>query len=368
MTAEAQKTSLHQFFLHCTFHNLPFALYRIPHAKDIRIIAQTSPISNGITANKKSEAKGFIFSPFHEDSYHQTVLIHPDIACKEADLAGVFQPKLPKKALQVKKKSFTQDEASKTDFKKYVKQARKKIRKKNFKKVVVARILKLRRPQGFSEIDFFKKLCTAYPHAFASLVFIPEYGIWIGASPEILLQLKSNRFTTYSLAGTRATPKKPGEKWGFKEKQEQKIVSDYILSTLKPFIKKKPNIKGPETVTAGNLQHLRTTFTCSMDNAKWAEVVTKLHPTPAVAGLPKAEAIDFILEHEKGARGFYSGYLGPLNIDKATHLFVNLRCMQVVKNKLAIHVGCGITADSKPSKEWKETELKAGTLLNILKV
>ena len=125
---------------------------------------------------------------------------------------------------------------------------------------------------------------------------------------------------------------------------------------------------GPETITAGNLLHLRTMFTFhKISKNKWPEVVTQLHPTPAVAGLPKKESIDYIQKHEIANRGYYSGYLGPINIDKQVNLFVNLRCMQVLKSKLAVYVGCGITSESKPQDEWKESKMKSETLLSVLK-
>jgi isochorismate synthase len=155
--------------------------------------------------------------------------------------------------------------------------------------------------------------------------------------------------------------------WGAKEKQEQKIVSDYIIQAFKTVTKKAPVITGPETITAGNLLHLRTTFVYEdVTHSSWPKVVEELHPTPAVAGWPKAGAIRFITESETAPRLFYSGYLGPVNLDKQINLYVNLRCMKVLKNKLAVFVGCGITADSKPSEEWKESKAKARTLLGVL--
>ena len=156
--------------------------------------------------------------------------------------------------------------------------------------------------------------------------------------------------------------------WGRKEKEEQKIVSEYIIKAFKKVTKTKPAVLGPETIAAGNLLHLRTTFTFKgLAKNKWPEVVAQLHPTPAVAGLPKKESIAFINKHEQADRSFYSGYLGPVNLDNEVNLFVNLRCMQVLKNKLAVHVGCGITADSKPALEWKESKMKSQTLLGVLK-
>ena len=90
-----------------------------------------------------------------------------------------------------------------------------------------------------------------------------------------------------------------------------------------------------------------------------------LHPTSAVCGTPKTEALNYITRTENYKRELYSGFLGPVNIQKETHLFVNLRCLQVTENRLLFYAGAGITEDSDPEKEWKETEHKCKTLESI---
>jgi isochorismate synthase len=249
----------------------------------------------------------------------------------------------------------------------YVQKITRAIRKGKFDKVVAARVVKSAKPENFNPALFFKKLCRKYPNAFVSLVYTPQFGLWIGASPEILLQVDGKGFKTYSLAGTQAATGNKQIVWGEKEKEEQKIVSDYITSSFKNITTDTPLITGPETVAAGNLLHLRTTFVYNtVPHSMWQKAVHELHPTPAVGGLPKKDAIDFILKHERAQRGYYSGYCGPVNLDRQINLFVNLRCMQVLKNKLAVYAGCGITADSVPADEWNESELKTRTLLGLL--
>ena len=92
-----------------------------------------------------------------------------------------------------------------------------------------------------------------------------------------------------------------------------------------------------------------------------------MHPTPAVCGFPKDAARKFILENEDYDRAYYSGFLGELNWDDSTDLFVNLRCLQVVDGqKVILYVGGGITAESDPKKEWLETVHKAQTMKMVL--
>ena len=97
-----------------------------------------------------------------------------------------------------------------------------------------------------------------------------------------------------------------------------------------------------------------------------------MHPTSAVCGLPKQEAKYFIQKHEGYDREYYSGFLGELNIDLVTFrtlqtdLFVNLRCMKVKQNKAQLFIGCGITKDSNPEKEYIETVNKSMTMKKII--
>ena len=65
-------------------------------------------------------------------------------------------------------------------------------------------------------------------------------------------------------------------------------------------------------------------------------------------------------------RDFYTGYLGTVNMSEESHIFVNLRCMQVLDNQAVLYAGGGITKHSKPQKEWEETEMKFKTLLQVL--
>jgi isochorismate synthase len=104
-----------------------------------------------------------------------------------------------------------------------------------------------------------------------------------------------------------------------------------------------------------------------MINGRLWELVEALHPTPAVAGQPKDEAIRYIKELEPHDREYYTGFLGPVTKDREMDLFVNLRCMKVTPEFLALYVGGGITLDSDPADEWEETRLKAESLLQILR-
>ena len=97
-----------------------------------------------------------------------------------------------------------------------------------------------------------------------------------------------------------------------------------------------------------------------------------MHPTPAVCGLPRNNAKDFVLKNENYHRSFYTGFLGEINMEdknlnsKNSSLFVNLRCMEIRNEKASIYVGGGITKDSVAKKEWEETVSKSKTMKKVL--
>jgi isochorismate synthase len=196
----------------------------------------------------------------------------------------------------------------------------------------------------------------------------------MGASPEILISVdKHEVFRTVALAGTQSNlPEVPLSQvaWTQKEIEEQALVSRYIINCFKQIRLREFEEEGPKTVVAGNLLHLRTDFRVDMKATGFPQLGTVmlrlLHPTSAVCGMPKEAALQFILEHEGYDRAFYSGFLGPVNMGGETHLYVNLRCTQWLETEAVLYAGAGITANSVPEKEWRETELKCQTMYRVL--
>ena len=124
---------------------------------------------------------------------------------------------------------------------------------------------------------------------------------------------------------------------------------------------------GPYPAYAGALSHLKTDFHFSLkDNKNLGDLLKVLHPTPAVCGLPKEEAYRFILENEGYDRKYYSGFIGWLDPEGRTDLYVNLRCMHIEDEQLTLYAGGGLLASSELNDEWQETEKKLQTMRRIL--
>ncbi|MCU0391705.1 MAG: chorismate-binding protein, partial [Thermoflexibacter sp.] len=232
-----------------------------------------------------------------------------------------------------------------------VRQAVQEIAQGTFRKVVLSRNKQVALPNDFELIATFKKLCHLHPHALVSIISSSYTGTWIGATPEILVSVDTRKvFRTMALAGTQpkgAITNLSEAMWTQKEIEEQALVSRYIINCLKKIRVREFEEVGPKTVASGNLLHLRTDFEIDMTEINFPQLGTVmlelLHPTSAVCGMPKDNALQFILDNEKYNRELYSGYLGEVNIAGASNLFVNLRCMQVFDRKAILYAGAGIT-------------------------
>ena len=207
----------------------------------------------------------------------------------------------------------------------------------------------------------FLNLCKSYPNAFVYF-FIKDGKCWIGAFSELLgkFDKKTSEFETMSLAGTLPV----NETWTAKEIEEQKPVTDFIKDILKNY---SSEVEQSETYDhiSGNIKHLRTDFTAKIMSEDLENLISELHPTPAVCGIPKHLCKNAIEKFESHPRNFYAGYI-KVETEETVQYFVNLRCAEFFENACLIYVGGGITAESSPEKEWRETELKSEAILKNL--
>jgi isochorismate synthase len=233
-------------------------------------------------------------------------------------------------------------------------------------KVVLARRLEVTDVPEHILPQVFCQLCRSYPNAFVYFFDHPKVGRWMGASPESFLEKEDHTLKTVALAATR-TSELHSEDWDMKELEEQGLVSAFVDEVLNEYGISKYRKKGPEPVRAGSVIHLKTAYEFEVGHLEniLGPFLEALHPTPAVGGYPKDEAVRLIDEAEKFDRGFYSGFLGPVNQGEF-RFFVNIRSMELGEDKAVLYLGGGITRDSKEANEWEETRLKARTLLSVL--
>lgn len=251
-----------------------------------------------------------------------------------------------------------------------------------FTKLVLARKATYKTHEPISPLTLFARACHYYHRMFVALVSSAKSGIWLTATPEILLEGHENQWRTMALAGTMKlegeqmsldTPPTPNSKiananliWSLKNRAEQRIVATYVTQCLEQFTSDFSE-DGPFSTRAGNLVHLRSDFKFTLKSKQSiGQLLEALHPTPAVCGLPKRKACQFILENEMSPRRYYSGFMGPLGINGDTHLFVTLRCMEINNNYYNLYAGGGLLKESEEEKEWQETEMKMETMKQCL--
>jgi isochorismate synthase len=332
---------------------LPFVAYRKPDSNDVILILQQD---DNLYEIENFEEQGFVFASF---DLSQQVLIP-----KKKSKIMTFLHSNSKKKEGIQE---NENEIEKIAFINMVKKAITAIDDSNFKKVVVSRseTISLENKTG---IAIFENLLHLYPTAFCYYFYHPKVGTWLGATPEQLLKIDNTRFETISLAGTQKNTGTTAVFWQKKEQEEQQLVTDYIASKLAD-CSYNLKISAPFNAKAGNLWHIKTTISGDVNEAvHLKKMITLLHPTPAVCGYPKEKALAFIMKNEHYKREFYSGFLGELNLHAMDDsvLYVNLRCMQLQDKKAILYVGCGITKDSQPEKEWEETRHKTRTIKNAL--
>ncbi len=259
---------------------------------------------------------------------------------------------------------------SREDYKDKVNLAIEAIRQGEFEKVVLSRSIAV----AYSEkslAPFFRRVWQQYPQANISIFNIPGKGLWISASPEILLAsghsvlgFPQTQIISHALAGTK--PLNSDLPWAEKEIREQALVASFIEERFAA-IAGKDNIQkfGPVSHAAGELQHLSTIYHFAGGNQELAiQLAASLHPTPAVCGFPFEVSLGWLMEKEKLDRSFFAGFSGSFHPERMKFV-VNLRAACFRDDHLIFYAGAGIVMDSESEAELLETEAKIDTLRKL---
>ena len=367
----------------------PLALWRLPDSVSTHLILSESQVPLEAGALLEELDPGFLMAPFGKSSHRyflpadkfftfENGRLKTDDPRQQASAQWlgdqlpsgfVASPFIPHSAPQL-----AVDDQQKQEFVDIIQKSVQEIERGTFEKIVPSRTRTIKLSKSFDVVESFQKLCVNYPGALISYVSIPGTGSWLGASPEVLVCVRDKSiFKTVALAGTQ--PYKAGldlksVAWTQKEIEEQALVERYVISCFKKIRLREYEEHGPKTVVAGNLMHLKSEFTVDMKATNFPQIgsvmLDLLHPTSAVCGMPLESSLAFLQKHEIHDRGFYAGYLGPVNVRNQIDLFVNLRCMQLSGDRGILYAGAGVTIDSVPEKEWEETEMKFDTLLNVI--
>jgi isochorismate synthase len=361
-----------------------FTLWRMPKASEKHLLICTDGVSQLEEITLEESKTGFVFAPFERSQKKvffkgNLILTFNHGQLESNDLPENYQDRKKKNPSAAGSErtypALPFSTKNPTDYRALVEKSILAIQSGALEKVVPSRFREINLTEEFDVLKVFNSLCQTYPDAMISLVSSEETGTWLGASPELIVSIDDQSvFRTVAVAGTKRY--EPGTDlksvaWNEKEIEEQALVSRYIISCFKKIRVREYEEHGPRTSVAGNLLHLKTEYKVDMSAINFPQLgsvmLKLLHPTSAVCGMPLDNAQEFLKANEGYDRQFYSGFLGPVNFKNASHIFVNLRCMQLLNKKAVLYAGAGVTIDSIPEKEWEETEMKFDTLLSIIK-
>lgn len=340
-------------------NNASFAIFRLPDASAIQFIMQCEGEPELLQDYEELSGKnGFVIAPFRLSEKTPIIMIRPD--CTNLDEIGSTDINTSERIK--KERTFNID---RNEYNKLFHEFYKPLNDGTLKKIVLSRNKTITKTRCFSAGEAFFRAIDKYKHSYVYLIHTPVSGTWLGSTPEMLLSGAENIWQTVSLAGTRY-PNKGNVSWDDKNLREQHLVTSYLLNQLATF-NINPEISGPYTTRAANLAHLRTDLVFKMEEtANLGKLIKSLHPTPAVSGLPKEDAYRYIEQNEGYNRKYYTGFLGLIDLNKETNIYVNLRCMEIGKSLLTLFAGSGLVLTSTSRDEWKETEQKLKTMASIL--
>jgi isochorismate synthase len=248
------------------------------------------------------------------------------------------------------------------------------IRAGQMEKVVLAREVRARSAIPFDSAAALDALCRDYPETF---VFAVARGgrTFLGASPERLVSLRGRTVAASGLAGTtgRGATAQEDEALGqallasAKDRHEHEVVVRRIRAALAEHCDDVVAPATPGLLKVRNLQHLFTPISAQVrDNAGVLDFVARLHPTPALGGQPRDEALAWIRDHERLDRGWYGGPVGWVDARGQGEFAVAIRSALVGRHEASLFAGCGIVAASDPVREEQETKIKLRAMLGAL--
>lgn len=249
-----------------------------------------------------------------------------------------------------------------------------RIRRGDLRKVVLAQALSTQLESELDVVDVLSRLGESYASCYRFLVEPMPGTTFLGATPERLVSVRGDTVDTEALAGSIGRGETSEEdEWlegelrnSEKNSHEHELVVEAIRQQLEDVSARIET--GDRTVRRlSNVQHLQTPIRATLDTDRHVlELVDRLHPTPAVGGLPPADATETIEELETFDRGWYAAPVGWIDEGGNGTFVVAIRSAVARRDTATLFAGAGIVADSDPDEEWDELQLKFRPILDEL--
>ncbi|MCU0566320.1 MAG: isochorismate synthase [Oculatellaceae cyanobacterium Prado106] len=253
--------------------------------------------------------------------------------------------------------------------------ALRSIQAQQLHKLVLAHAVDVTSSLPFQAVPSLHNLRQRHPDCTVFSVGNGQGQSFIGASPERLLSLHQGRLVTDALAGSAPRGKTMAEDDAFaqrlmqtdKERREHQVVVDFIAQRLVQLGLQPKYASSPKILPLSNIQHLHTPIRTLVSNPIHPfKILAELHPTPAVAGMPRDIACQHIQHYEKFGRSLYAAPLGWLDTQGNAEFVVGIRSALLDGHRARLYAGAGIVAGSDPDRELAEIKLKFQALLQAL--
>ncbi len=241
-------------------------------------------------------------------------------------------------------------------------------------KAVLARRASLLHDGRIDPYDVMDQLQPATPQCFHFAFQYRDQSAFLGASPERLFRRDGRTVQSEAVAGTRsrATSRRDDEALrdelleSDKDRREHAFVEAAVRNALSGLCEQvtAPGERDEMRLSGGRHIWTRVGGTLA-GGVRTGDLLSALHPTPAVGGVPRSDALALIRETEAFDRGWYAGPVGWVGRDDA-EFAVAIRSGLVAGPRLHLFSGAGIVQGSRPRDEWDEIEQKIGGFLSLV--
>jgi menaquinone-specific isochorismate synthase len=268
-------------------------------------------------------------------------------------------------------REIAREERSAEDWADLVAAIQAEIAKGRAQKIVLARRLSLSLDRALSAAGVQARLREDAPES-TRFAFRVGSSTFLGATPEQLIRKRDLDISTEAVAGSISADDATAAKHlleSDKDIREHEFVVSEILRLLGPLTNELSPAPRREVHRLRTVLHLRTPIQGKLREASHVlELVGRLHPTPAVGGVPTRAAIDFIVQHEPDERGWYTGPVGWFDARGDGRFVVALRSGVISGARAELYAGAGVVQDSNAPSEFAETRWKLAALLGALGV
>lgn len=220
----------------------------------------------------------------------------------------------------------------------------------------------------------FHELCHVSPAPFAAFVSTGTGTSILSSSPEEFLHRDGDVLRTRPIKGTRPRDEDPAVDERLRselfESEKDRAELAMIVDLLRNDLGKVAEIGSvrwadfPEQASFAQVHHLFCTVTAQLRaGVTPAEILRATFPCGSITGAPKLRCMEILEKLEIVRRGFYTGAIGVFGPGPTMHLNVAIRTMTLRDGRVRFNVGGGVTADSDPVAEWRETWDKAAGML-----